>query len=103
MYLSFCLQILFIILFFSVAGHQRKKLKRRPCPFKKYVKGPQLFNNTGNVKYYMDINNSVKQGYKNIWLCTVPRTGLVQRYFSNTIQPSGCERLWGTEGNLSVE
>lgn len=29
-------------------------------------------NRTGNVKYYMDINNSVKVVYKNIWFCTLP-------------------------------
>lgn len=30
------------------------------------------FNRTGNVKYYMDINNSVTAGCKNIWFCTLP-------------------------------
>lgn len=29
-------------------------------------------NRTGNVKYYMDINNSVKVIYKNIWFCMLP-------------------------------
>lgn len=93
----------FFIILISGPGHQRKKKRKVGTVLLKVRQGPQLFNNTGNVKYYMDINNSVKQGYKNIWLCTVPRTRLAQRYFSNTIQSSGCVRLWGTEGNLSVE
>lgn len=54
----------------------------------------------------MDINNSVKQGYKNIWLCTVPRTRQAQRYSSNAIQSLGCgaqKGIWVSSENWACK